>query len=127
MKKITCVAVLSCLLALSGCNEEKGVDIQLPSGEKLTLEGSITKNTSKPIENGTLKSFEVQYTVAQDATKAKVDERFRALGYVASEQPNTASTTLKIHYIKKDSPTIGVLVNDKNPAVVSIYWQEKNQ
>lgn len=127
MKKITCVAVLSCLLALGGCNEEKGVDIQLPSGEKLTLEGNITKNTSKPIENGTLKSYEVQYTLAQDATKAKVDERFRALGYSASEQPNSASTTLKVHYIKKDSPTIGVLVNDKNPAVVSIYWQEKQQ
>ena len=41
MKKITYVAVLSCLLALGGCNEEKGTDIQLPSGEKLTLEGIV--------------------------------------------------------------------------------------
>ncbi|WGV19205.1 hypothetical protein QIY50_17545 [Pseudomonas putida] len=124
MKKITCVAVLSCLLALGGCNEEKGVDIQLPTGEKLTLEGSITKNTSKPIENGTFKSIDVQYNLAQDAAKAKVDERFRALGYVASEQPNSASS-LKVHYLKKNSPTIGVLINDKNPSLVSIYWQEK--
>lgn len=127
MKKITCVAVLSCLLVLGGCNEEKGVDIQLPSGEKLTLEGSITKNTSKPIENGTFKSYEVQYTLAQDATKAKFDEHFRTLGYAVSEQTNVASTTLKVHYVKKNSPTIGVLINDKNPAVVSIYWQEKQQ
>jgi len=124
MKKITCVAVLSCLLALGGCNEEKGVDIQLPSGEKLIVDGNITKNTNKPIENGTFKSFDIQYNLAQEAAKAKVDERFRALGYEAAQQPNSA-TSLKVHYLKKNSPTIGVLINDKNPALVSIYWQEK--
>ncbi|MBC3482388.1 hypothetical protein OGV25_05990 [Pseudomonas sp. P1B16] len=127
MKKITYVAVLSCLLALGGCNEEKGTDIQLPSGEKLTLEGNMTKNVTKPIENGTFKTFEIQYNLAQAETKAKVDERFRALGYVAAEQPNAESAAVKVHYMKKNSPTIGVLINDKNPALVSIYWQEKQQ
>jgi hypothetical protein len=127
MKKITYVAVLSCLLALGGCNEEKGTDIQLPSGEKLTLQGNMTRNATKPIENGTLKTFDIQYNLAQAEAKAKVDERFKALGYVAAEQPNTGSTTLKVHYMKKNSPTIGVLINDKNPALVSIYWQEKQQ
>ncbi|MFJ7812358.1 hypothetical protein ACIQYQ_16140 [Pseudomonas asiatica] len=127
MKRTTCIAILSCLLALGGCNEEKGVDIQLPTGEKLTLEGNMNKNTSKPIENGTLKSFEVQHTLAQDAAKAKINEHFRALGYIASEQQNPASTALKTHYIKKDAPTIGVVINDKTPAVVSIYWQEKQK
>lgn len=125
MKKITYIAALSCLLVLGGCNEEKGTDIQLPTGEKLALEGNLTKNISKPIENGTMKRFEVQYSSAQDATKTKVDERFRSLGYVATEQPKTDSPVIKVHYHKKDSPTIGVLISDKSPSVVSVYWQEK--
>ena len=127
MKKITYIAVLSCLLALGGCNDEKGTNIELPSGEKLTLEGSMKKNITKPIENGVLKNFDVQYDLTQEATKAKIDEHFRALGYVGTEQPNATAAIYKVHYHKKSTPTIGVLINDKTPALVSIYWQEKQQ
>ncbi len=127
MKKITYIAVLSCLLVLGGCNEEKGTSIQLPSGEKLTLEGSMKKNITKPLDNGVLKNFDIQYDLTQEATKAKIDEHFRALGYVGTEQSNATTPTYKIHYYKKSTPTIGVLINDKNPALVSIYWQEKQQ
>ncbi|MFV3288162.1 hypothetical protein ACNFBR_05430 [Pseudomonas sp. NY11955] len=127
MKKITSIAVFSCLLALGGCNEEKGIDIQLPTGEKLTLQGDLTKNISKPIENGTKKRFEVQYSSPQDATKSKVDERFRSLGYIATVQPNAESPAIKVHYHKKGSPTIGVLIGEKEPSLVSVYWQEQQQ
>ncbi|MNO79832.1 hypothetical protein D3C76_710150 [compost metagenome] len=136
MKKITYVAALSCLLALGGCNEKTeapaanaattsvSADIQLPLGDKLTLNGKMTKDVTKPIDNGSLKTYEVQSESAPDATKANVDESFRSLGYVASEQSNAASAATKVHYHKNNSPTIGVLISDKTPASVSIYWQE---
>ena len=123
------IALLACALALTGCND-KGTEIQLPSGEKLTLEGTLQKNITKQVDSGTIKHYDIQYSSNRDVTTSKIDEKLRALGYVPNQLTSNNENSLKFHYHKKETPIIGVMITEKTstkdaqePTLVSIYWQ----
>ncbi|MEG0857991.1 MAG: hypothetical protein RSD81_04915 [Pseudomonas sp.] len=126
---------------LAGCGEqnkvaaptaatEKMTSIELKDGNKVQLNGELIATNRKAIESGEIVQNNLKYKTSKEAALGDVEEKLKALGYASSQQSTDNPNTIKYHFIKKSSPTIGTLISEKEEngeksTRLNLYWQEQ--
>ncbi|MFO2465184.1 hypothetical protein OOJ96_15710 [Pseudomonas sp. 15FMM2] len=137
MKKT--LALLSILFTLSACEDTKKVDekavnateqksnLILKDGTPINLTGTIVKTTTK--KDGAIEviTHTVKFDSGSKIAENSVYSILSKQGYTRKVIEST-DEKFKVHYYKKDQPTIGSVYLEKSDqagqsSVLSIYWR----
>lgn len=129
--------LIICILFITGCNQETAPDfsstsqtslIELTSGVKIPLKGTHVKSYEKTNNKGSMKIHVFSYGSLDKVAENDLYAALKSDGYRRNIIANDA-TKFKVHYYKKNLPTIGAIFttehdNSTQKTIAEIYWQE---